>query len=118
MFPAVPRLHLAHVFRRARADLWALLLMAGVLTLTAMLASAVPPVAESMADRAVAQAVTGAGTAGTVTAAEEEPETSVRNPRAAALVSQDMELARLDLPRRLAADRRRVRRGAPTARGP
>ncbi len=99
----IPRLHVPSLRGRARADLSALLLMAGVVTLTAMLASAVPPVSERLADRSVAAAVTGAGTAGTLTASSQEPETTTRNPRAADLVRQDMALARVDLPRLLAS---------------
>ena len=100
-----PRWHWPSVRGRARADLAALLLVAVVIALTTLLTSAVPPVTDRDADRAVVAAVATAGEAGTVavtTPVRDEAVTPTRNPRAAALLAQDVALAKLEVPRRLA----------------
>ena len=102
----LPRLQAASIFGRARADVVALVLMASVVALTALLASAVPPVAERAADRAVASAVADdAGRATLVGTSPGRPQdtTTVRDPRAAAGVREDAAVAALDLPPDLSA---------------
>jgi putative ABC transport system permease protein len=93
------------VIGRARADLVALLLMVAVIALTTMLTSAVPPLAERFSDRAVVEAVASAGPAGAVTVTSPVrvgDGNRSRDPRAAAQVAQDLALARLEVPKRLA----------------
>ena len=102
----LPRLQAASILGRARADVVALVLMATVVALTALLASAVPPVAERTADRAVAGTVAdAAGRATLVATSPGRPQdtVTVRNPQAAAGVREDAAVAALDLPPDLAA---------------
>src|SRR3954447_17042500 len=101
------RLHRPSVVGRARADLGALVLVAVVVALVTVLTSAVPPVAERTADRAVADAVRRAGTAGDVVGQapfdEEDPSGDrVRDPLSAQEVGRQAAVAQLQMSRELA----------------
>ncbi len=102
----MPRWHRASILGRARSDIGLLVLIGLVVMLATLLTSAVAPLSERTADRAIAADVRDAGLNGAVVATIKRPYDEgdqIRDPKAAAALRESAESAQQDMPAGLAS---------------